>query len=227
MAEPTTIIGEFTSVQGNLQGDEDLQVFGRVEGSIQLDRTLLIEPSGVVKADVSVRNAVVSGVVIGNVEASESVRLTAEGRMVGDIAAPRVIIVEGALFKGRVDMGEVEPSMSKTSKVEPAATTKRAAPARGATRPTARPARTTEPALPSRIRAAKADDVEPDEEDEVVEPEKKPRSKPVRRRPTRIPKAPPKAEAEAEDTEKTAAKPPPPKPRVAPRKRRVSVKKKR
>lgn len=226
MAEPTTIIGEFTSVQGNLQGDEDLQVFGRVEGAIQLDRTLLIEPSGVVKADVSVRNAVVSGVVIGNVEATESVRLTAEGRMVGDIAAPRVIIVEGALFKGRVDMGEVEPSMSKPSKSEPAPV-KRAAPTRGATRPAARPARTTEPALPSRIRAAKTADVEPDEEEEVVESEEKPKTKPVRRRTTRTAKAPPKAESSAADRETASSKPPPPKPRVAPRKRRVSVKKKR
>ena len=48
-----------------------------------------VKVSGVVKAEVSVRNAVVSGVVVGNISASESVEITREGRMVGDIAAPR------------------------------------------------------------------------------------------------------------------------------------------
>ncbi len=102
-----TIIGKSVQVRGNLSGDEDLHVLGRVEGSLELDRTLVVAESGVVKAEVSVRNAVVSGVVVGNIQASESVEITREGRMVGDIAAPRVIIVDGASFRGNVDMGDV------------------------------------------------------------------------------------------------------------------------
>ena len=82
---------------------------GRVEGELALTRTLIVEPSGVVKANVSVKNAVVSGVVVGNISATESVELTRDGRMVGDIRSPRVIIVDGASFRGRVDMGELAP----------------------------------------------------------------------------------------------------------------------
>lgn len=103
-----TIIGDSILVNGHLQGDEDLTVRGRVHGTLNLTKTLVVEESGVVKADVSVRNAIVSGVVVGNVTATESVEITQAGRMVGDISAPRVIIVDGARFRGNVDMGDLE-----------------------------------------------------------------------------------------------------------------------
>ena len=103
-----TVIGPSILISGKLTGDEDLTVRGRVEGELSLSRTLIVETSGVVKANVSVKNAIVSGVVVGNITATESVELTREGRMVGDIRSPRVIIVDGASFRGRVDMGELE-----------------------------------------------------------------------------------------------------------------------
>ena len=104
----TTIIGESILISGSLNGDEDLTVRGRVEGTLTLTKTLVVEPTGIVKAEVQVRNCVIAGVVVGNVTATESVEITKEGRMVGDIAAPRVIIVDGASFRGRIDMGEVD-----------------------------------------------------------------------------------------------------------------------
>jgi hypothetical protein len=79
-----------------------------VEGTLTLTKTLVVEPTGVVKAEVQVKNCVIAGVIVGNVTATESVEITKEGRMVGDIAAPRVIIVDGASFRGRIDMGEVD-----------------------------------------------------------------------------------------------------------------------
>ena len=104
----TTIIGESILISGSLNGDEDLTVRGRVEGTLTLTKTLVVEPTGIVKAEVQVRNCVIAGVIVGNVTATESVEITKEGRMVGDIAAPRVIIVDGASFRGRIDMGEVD-----------------------------------------------------------------------------------------------------------------------
>src|SRR5512133_2625785 len=104
-----TVIGQSILISGTPNDDEDLTVQGRGEGELTVTKTLIVEPSGVVKANVAVKNAVISGVVVGNVNATESVELTKEGRMVGDIKAPRVIIVDGASFRGRVDMGEVEP----------------------------------------------------------------------------------------------------------------------
>jgi cytoskeletal protein CcmA (bactofilin family) len=149
----TTIIGESILISGSLAGDEDLTVRGRVEGTLTLTRTLVVEPTGQVKAEVQVKNCIIAGVVVGNVTASESVEITKEGRMVGDIAAPRVIIVDGASFKGRIDMGDVEiGDADRTSdRLD-----------RPAARPTIRPA--ARPALPRPTRA------EVDEEEEAPAP---------------------------------------------------------
>jgi cytoskeletal protein CcmA (bactofilin family) len=151
MSEPITIIGTNTVVSGNLEGDEDLTVEGRVEGSITLSRTLSIEVGGVVRANVHVRNAVISGVLVGNVEAQESVHLTEAGRVVGDIAAPRVILVDGASFRGNIDMGNFDIDRDVAAPVRkpasrPQATVAEAAPA--APRPAAAPARPA-PARPA------------------------------------------------------------------------------
>jgi len=104
----STVVGPSILINGNLQGDEDLLVLGRVEGSINRTKTINIAESGIVKAEITVKNAVVSGVVVGNITASDSVEITEAGRMVGDIRAPRVIIVDGARFRGAVDMGDLE-----------------------------------------------------------------------------------------------------------------------
>ncbi|HLT28693.1 MAG TPA: polymer-forming cytoskeletal protein [Myxococcaceae bacterium] len=127
-----TVIGQSILISGKLSGDEDLTVQGRVEGELSLSHTLIVEPSGIVKANVSVKNAIVSGVVVGNITATESVELTREGRMVGDINAPRVIIVDGASFRGHVDMGEAEPGR------------------RSEERPVSRPVVRSAPSLPPR-----------------------------------------------------------------------------
>ncbi|MFP2961917.1 polymer-forming cytoskeletal protein [Myxococcus sp. 1LA] len=60
-----TVVGPSILISGRLTGDEDLTVRGRVEGELTLSRTLIVEPSGVVKANVAVKNAIVSGVVVG------------------------------------------------------------------------------------------------------------------------------------------------------------------
>lgn len=133
----STIIGESILISGSLNGDEDLTVRGRVEGTLTLTRTLVVEPTGTVKAEVQVKNCIIAGVVVGNVTATESVEITKEGRMVGDIAAPRVIIVDGASFRGRIDMGEVD--------VEGAERPARAASRPSLPRPALRPSVKAEP----------------------------------------------------------------------------------
>jgi cytoskeletal protein CcmA (bactofilin family) len=178
MADTSTIVGQTIVINGNLEGDEDLTVQGRIEGSINLTRTIIIEPSGAVKAEVSVNNAIVSGVMVGNLTATDSVEVTETGRMVGDISAPRVIIVEGALFKGKVDMGDLEmprpatqdrptPARTSTYRPEPlprpvAAPVKREAPKPAPTpapapAPAPAPVKKPEPATPvKKAVAAKA-----------------------------------------------------------------------
>ncbi len=141
-----TVIGPSILISGKLTGDEDLTIRGRVEGEVNLTRTLIVEPSGIVKANVSVKNAIISGVVVGNIAATESVELTQEGRMVGDIRSPRVIIVDGASFRGQIDMGDAGP--------RPEGATARPALVRATVRPgiVNKPAMVSKPAaLPPRV----------------------------------------------------------------------------
>jgi cytoskeletal protein CcmA (bactofilin family) len=106
MADKETIIGPETRVSGELRGDEDVVVRGRVEGRVLLNATFTVEESAIIQADVEARIILISGVVVGNLTAVESIRLAQRARVVGDIIAPRVIMEEGATYKGRLDMGQ-------------------------------------------------------------------------------------------------------------------------
>ncbi|MFL5270564.1 MAG: polymer-forming cytoskeletal protein [Anaeromyxobacteraceae bacterium] len=117
----STIIGESILVNGTLHGDEDLTVRGRVEGTVTLTKTLVVEATGVVKAEVQVKACIVSGTIVGNVTATESIEITKEGRMIGDISAPRVTIVDGAGFRGRIDTGEVDLAADRSERALPRA----------------------------------------------------------------------------------------------------------
>ncbi len=150
MSEPITIIGVNTVVSGNLEGDEDLTIEGRVEGSISLSKTVTIETNGVVHANINVRNAVISGVLVGNVQAEESVHITEEGRVVGDIAAPRVILVDGASFRGSIDMGDFDVERGEAASAGREALME--APARAPASYRQEAAEEEEPRAPARVR---------------------------------------------------------------------------
>ena len=98
------VIGSSIVIDGEITGDEDLVIQGTVKGKITLKESLFVEGSGVVEADIETRNVEVSGSVTGNINATDKVELRTDGRMVGDIKAPRILIADGATFKGNVDM---------------------------------------------------------------------------------------------------------------------------
>ncbi len=99
------IIGPSIQIKGELQGDEDLTIDGRVEGKIELrEHNLTIGQNGRIKADLFARNIVIAGEVTGNAFAAERVEIAPSGRLSGDITSPRITIADGAHFKGAVDM---------------------------------------------------------------------------------------------------------------------------
>jgi len=98
------VIGSSIVIDGEITGDEDLVVQGTVKGRIALKQSLFVENSGVVEADIETQNVEISGSVTGNILASDKVELRSDGKMVGDIKAPRILIADGATFKGNVDM---------------------------------------------------------------------------------------------------------------------------
>ena len=102
-------IGKSIVVKGELSGNEDLRVEGRVEGKIDLNQNLLtVGESGKVKAQIFAKTVVIIGEVLGNVTAVEKVSIQEKGVVDGDISSPRVAIAEGAHFRGSIDMRRSE-----------------------------------------------------------------------------------------------------------------------
>ncbi len=99
-----TVIGSSIMIDGEISGDEDLVIQGTVKGKIALKESLFVEGSGVVEADIDTQNVEIAGKVTGNILATDKVELKSDCRVVGDIKAPRILIADGASFKGNVDM---------------------------------------------------------------------------------------------------------------------------
>lgn len=101
------IIGHSIRIQGEVTGDEDLVIQGHVDGSVELDQhAVTVGPDGEVKADIRARVITVEGRVDGDLSAEEQVVVRSSARVEGDISAPRVVLEDGAYFRGGVDMEE-------------------------------------------------------------------------------------------------------------------------
>lgn len=99
-----TVIGSSIVIDGEITGEENLTVLGTVKGKIAVAQGLVVESGATVEANIESLSMSVSGRVTGNVVARERVEVKADGKMVGDIKAPRIVIADGASFKGNVDM---------------------------------------------------------------------------------------------------------------------------
>ena len=111
-------IGKSVVVKGELSGSEDLYLDGEVEGSIDLhEHNLTIGPHGRVRANVKARDVVVHGKVDGNVTGTDRVELKRSAVLVGDINTQRIVIEDGAFFKGAIDIKKDAPKAMPKSEV--------------------------------------------------------------------------------------------------------------
>jgi cytoskeletal protein CcmA (bactofilin family) len=104
-------IGKSVIIKGELSGSEDLYLDGEVEGNIDLrNHNLVIGPNGRVHANVHAKDVVIHGKVDGKIMGSDKVELKKSGVVNGDIETQRIVIEDGAFFKGAIDIhkGEVK-----------------------------------------------------------------------------------------------------------------------
>ena len=102
-----TTIGRSLQITGELTGNEDITVDGRVDGKVSLqNHSLTVGEHGHIKGEVHAKSVVVVGEVVGNITADQRIEVAVTGLVEGDICAPRVILAEGARFKGNIDMPE-------------------------------------------------------------------------------------------------------------------------
>ena len=98
-------IGKSITINGDLTGEEDLVIEGKVEGKVTLPNSqLTIGANGSIKAEVQAKSVVVIGRVAGNVRGTERVEIQATGIVEGDVIAPRLIVAEGAVVNGSIQM---------------------------------------------------------------------------------------------------------------------------
>lgn len=106
-------IGPSIEIKGDISGNEDLIVHGKVEGTLSLPKNnVVVGADGTVQANVNAMNISVEGNVIGDLTGSERVVITGSGRVKGNITAPRVVLEDGAQLKGSIDMNVSEAKAS-------------------------------------------------------------------------------------------------------------------
>ena len=91
-------------VKGDIVSTEDLVIDGKVEGTIELgDHSLTIGQGASITANLVARSVNISGEVKGNVTGNASVELRATGRVEGNVKAPRFVMEDGAVLRGKVE----------------------------------------------------------------------------------------------------------------------------
>jgi cytoskeletal protein CcmA (bactofilin family) len=104
-AARATYVAAGLHVVGTLRGAERVEIEGTVEGDVQVDGEVLVGTHGLVRGRVEARSVLVEGRLEGDLTATERAEVASSGSTDGDIEAPRVVIAEGAYFKGNVRMG--------------------------------------------------------------------------------------------------------------------------
>lgn len=104
MAEAACIISNGIQVRGNLSGSGDLIVQGRMEGHIALQAHVTVEEGGIAVADVEAQDLTVHGQMNGNTDATGRISIASTAIYAGDLRAPRIVIQDGARFRGTIEM---------------------------------------------------------------------------------------------------------------------------
>jgi cytoskeletal protein CcmA (bactofilin family) len=99
------VLGPSISIKGNVSGEEDVLIEGKIDGEISFrQNTVTVGTKGQVKADIHCKTVFVEGQVTGNLYGDEKVVVRQSGRVEGNAVAPRVVLEEGANFRGSIDM---------------------------------------------------------------------------------------------------------------------------
>lgn len=121
------VLGKSVIVKGQIFSREDLTIDGEVEGTVELqEHRLTVGVNGKVSATIKAREICVIGTVNGNVEASDKIDIRKDAKLVGDIRTARIVIEDGAYFKGNIDIvrqGAAAPAQAKHQTSTPAQNT--------------------------------------------------------------------------------------------------------
>jgi cytoskeletal protein CcmA (bactofilin family) len=115
-----SILGAGSHFKGSVKARGTLRVEGEFEGDAECKETLEVGKTGVVKANLDVKDAVIAGKVFGNIKATSRIELQAGSHLEGDIVTKRLVIDEGVFFEGNCRMGEKNPQVVNESRPQSA-----------------------------------------------------------------------------------------------------------
>ena len=115
-ARNLSCLGASIEVKGRISGDEDLQIDGKVEGPVSLqNHRLIVGRSAQLSSEISAREIVIHGKVNGNLNARDRVEINKDASVMGDLHTSRIMIEDGAYFKGTIEIKRGSNSSSSTS----------------------------------------------------------------------------------------------------------------
>jgi cytoskeletal protein CcmA (bactofilin family) len=118
-ARVAATIGPSIAIKGDVTGEEDLIIEGRIEGKILLKaNSVTIGRNGRVKANVYANSIMVEGEVEGDLIGKDEVVIRQSGKVKGNVAAPRVVLDSGARFQGSIDMEQQSPQARPAAEVK-------------------------------------------------------------------------------------------------------------
>ena len=116
------VIGKGVSIKGQIFSKEDLVIDGEIEGTVEAhEHRVTVGPNGRVQAGIRSREIVAQGTIHGNVEATDKIDIKKDARLVGDIKTARIVIEDGAYFKGSIDITKSEAKAQPARAAAPAA----------------------------------------------------------------------------------------------------------
>jgi len=112
------LIGPGTEIKGDLNCEGDIRIDGRVDGTVRVGQRLVIGEGGTVNGNIFAGNAIVSGVVTGNINTDQTTILHGKSSVKGDIHTSQIIIESGARFNGRCVMDTSQIQYQTTDQQE-------------------------------------------------------------------------------------------------------------
>jgi len=104
----TTVICNDTEINGTIKSSSTIRIEGKIEGDIYCENEVFLGESCRLKGNIYAVEAVVAGEVIGDIETKAGLEITKTGRVYGNITGDRLLIEEGAIYKGKVNMVVIE-----------------------------------------------------------------------------------------------------------------------
>ena len=117
--EYATVLGPDVSFKGELTFEKAVKLQGRLEGEVKTAGTLHVDREANLTGEVRAGNVRVDGTVRGNIAAAGRLELRQTADFEGDLQAAKLVVEEGAVFKGHVSVGPAAGKAGTTGTGQP------------------------------------------------------------------------------------------------------------